>query len=59
MMIRSAACDTTLPRGGGPDGKNPIFVEKGDIAHCNRYLLHRDPDFWGPDAIEFKVSFDE
>lgn len=53
-MIRAAACDTTLPRGGGPDGKEPIFVAKGDVVHGNRYLLHRDPEFWGPDAAEFK-----
>jgi cytochrome P450 monooxygenase len=54
MMIRQAANDTTLPRGGGPDGSQPIFVEKGDIAHCNRYLLHRDESYWGADAAEFK-----
>ena len=22
--------------------------------HCNRYLMHRDPDLWGPDAEEFR-----
>nr|WNS47933.1 FunC [Talaromyces coalescens] len=54
QMIRIAAKDTTLPRGGGPDGKQPIFIAKGDIVHCNRYLLHRDPDYWGIDATEFK-----
>lgn len=54
QMIRIAAKDTTLPRGGGSDGKQPIFIAKGDIVHCNRYLLHRDPDYWGPDATEFK-----
>ncbi|KAM0189352.1 hypothetical protein ACHAPI_010118 [Fusarium lateritium] len=54
QMIRVAAHDTTLPRGGGPDGKQPIFCAKGDIVHCNRYLMHRDPDYWGPDATEFR-----
>ncbi|CZR52668.1 related to n-alkane-inducible cytochrome P450 [Phialocephala subalpina] len=27
---------------------------KGDIVHCNRYLMHRDPDTWGEDAEEFR-----
>ncbi|KAI3530023.1 hypothetical protein CSPX01_15105 [Colletotrichum filicis] len=54
QMIRVAAHDTTLPRGGGPDGKQPIFCAKGDIVHSNRYLMHRDPDYWGPDAAEFR-----
>ncbi|KAF5633000.1 cytochrome P450 monooxygenase [Fusarium sp. NRRL 25303] len=54
QMIRVAAHDTTLPRGGGPDGKQPIFCAKGDIVHCNRYLMHRDPDYWGEDAAEFR-----
>nr|WNS47918.1 CapC [Capnodium sp. TTI-000886] len=54
QMIRVAAHDTTLPRGGGPQGKEKIFVAKGDVVHCNRYLLHRDPDFWGPDADQFR-----
>ena len=27
--IRTALKDTTLPRGGGPDGKSPIAVLKG------------------------------
>ncbi|KAK1534883.1 uncharacterized protein CCOS01_03635 [Colletotrichum costaricense] len=54
QMIRVAVHDTTLPRGGGPDGKQPIFCAKGDIVHSNRYLMHRDPDYWGPDAAEFR-----
>ncbi|KAF2773332.1 cytochrome P450 [Teratosphaeria nubilosa] len=54
QMIRSAAHDTTLPRGGGPDGKQCIFIAKGDVVHGNRYLLHRDPEFWGSDAADFR-----
>jgi cytochrome P450 len=45
--------DTTLPMGGGPDGNAPIFCTKGDIVHCNRYVMHRDPDVWGDDAEDF------
>ncbi|KAL7905491.1 cytochrome P450 [Trichoderma velutinum] len=54
QMVRQAACDTTLPRGGGQDGSKPIFCAKGDIVHCNRYLMHRDPDYWGADADQFR-----
>ncbi|KKY25507.1 putative cytochrome p450 [Phaeomoniella chlamydospora] len=53
QMVRIALRDTTLPVGGGPTGKLPIYLRKGDVMHCNRYLMHRDPDTWGPDAEEF------
>jgi cytochrome P450 monooxygenase len=53
QTIRVALADTTLPVGGGPDNTLPIFIQKGDIVHCNRYLLHRDPSYWGADAEEF------
>lgn len=46
--------DTTLPVGGGPTGKQPIFIQKGDIVNSNRYLMHRDPEYWGEDAEEFR-----
>ena len=45
--------DTILPVGGGPDQNEPIFIQKGTIVSCNRYLMHRDPDIWGADAEEF------
>jgi cytochrome P450 monooxygenase len=54
QMVRICTQDTTLPVGGGPDGKKPIYIQKGDIVHCNRYLMHRDPDTWGPDAEDFR-----
>lgn len=46
--------DTTLPLGGGPDGTEPILVRKGDVVQANKNVMHRDPDKWGPDALEFK-----
>lgn len=52
--VRFAARDTTLPRGGGPDGKGPIFVPKGKTVSFVLHLLHRRKDLWGPDADEFK-----
>ncbi|KAK3333000.1 cytochrome P450 monooxygenase [Cercophora scortea] len=54
QMVRVALTDTTLPVGGGPNGDQPIFIQKGDIVHANRYLMHRDPDIWGADADDFR-----
>ncbi|KAB8077610.1 cytochrome P450 [Aspergillus leporis] len=54
QMVRIALEDTTLPVGGGPNQSQPIFIQKGDIVHANRYLMHRDPDNWGPDAEVFR-----
>lgn len=43
-----------MPVGGGPDGKDPILVRKGDVVQVNKNVLHRDTDIWGPDAEEFR-----
>ncbi|KAJ5612017.1 Cytochrome P450 E-class CYP52 [Penicillium lagena] len=51
---RTATRDTTLPRGGGPDGLSPIFVRKGQTIAYSTFIMHRRQDFWGPDADEFK-----
>lgn len=51
---RVAVVDTSLPSGGGPDGKAPIFVPAGAIVVWNVYLLHRRTDIWGADAAEFR-----
>lgn len=51
---RIAQVDTTLPLGGGEDGKSPIFVKKGQIATWNVYAMHRRRDFYGDDAEEFR-----
>ena len=46
--------DTTLPVGGGADGKSPIFVKKGQQVNYQVYVMHRRKDIYGPDADEFK-----
>ncbi|KAK0906599.1 hypothetical protein LTR91_002641 [Friedmanniomyces endolithicus] len=51
---RSATRDTTLPRGGGPDGQSPIAIRKGQTVGFSVYIMHRRADLWGPDALEFR-----
>ncbi|KAF3768116.1 cytochrome P450 [Cryphonectria parasitica EP155] len=50
---RQAYKDTKLPVGGGPDGKSPVFVRKGQSVEYCVHILHRRKDIWGPDADEF------
>lgn len=51
---RIATCDTTLPRGGGPDGLSPLFIKEGDRVYYVVYIMHRRKDIWGEDANEFR-----
>ncbi|CAG8983049.1 hypothetical protein HYALB_00006077 [Hymenoscyphus albidus] len=50
---RCVLADSVLPTGGGPDGKSPLLVRKGEYISFNIYCLHQDKDIWGPDAAEF------
>ncbi|KAB8304698.1 hypothetical protein EYC80_004062 [Monilinia laxa] len=52
--FRVANKDTTLPRGGGKDGKSKIFVKRGSVVEYSSYALHRREDIWGEDVNEFK-----
>ncbi|KAK4692044.1 hypothetical protein P7C71_g5080, partial [Lecanoromycetidae sp. Uapishka_2] len=51
---RQAEVDTCLPVGGGPDGKSPVFIEKGKYVLWSAYAMHRRKDLFGDDAEEFK-----
>ncbi|KAK5458074.1 hypothetical protein LTS15_004153 [Exophiala xenobiotica] len=51
---RQAIRDTILPLGGGPDGRSPMLVKKGEIVGYSPWSMHRREDFYGPDALEFK-----
>ncbi|KFY08386.1 hypothetical protein V492_06278 [Pseudogymnoascus sp. VKM F-4246] len=52
--IRFANKDTTLPVGGGPDGKDPVFIHKNQIIAYNLYAMHRRKDIYGEDADEYR-----
>ena len=54
VNFREALVDTTLPRGGGPEGKQPVFVPKGTMVNWNLWAMHRRKDLFGEDAEEFK-----
>ena len=51
---RRATRNTTLPRGGGPDGTSPIYVKKGMEVNYSCHIMHHREDIWGPDVEEFK-----
>ncbi|EER24493.1 hypothetical protein D8B26_005181 [Coccidioides posadasii str. Silveira] len=52
---REAVVTTTLPRGGGPDGKSKILVKKGTFVLYSTWGLHRSK-FYGEDTNEFRPS---
>lgn len=51
---RLATKNTILPRGGGPDGRLPIAVKKGESVGFCPYVMHRRKDIWGEDADFFR-----
>lgn len=50
---RFANKDTTIPRGGGPDGSSPIYIPKGGVVVYSPYSMHRLKSVYGPDAEDF------
>ncbi|KAL2430719.1 Cytochrome P450 monooxygenase [Exophiala dermatitidis] len=54
MNERAAIHDTTLPRGGGPDGESPVFVPEGTQVLVPTYSMQHREDIWGPDVEQFK-----
>lgn len=54
VNYRVAAKNTTLPRGGGPDGKSPTFIPKEQVIGYVVSATHRNPDFYGKDADVFR-----
>ncbi|KAF3986696.1 hypothetical protein FT663_04769 [Candidozyma haemuli var. vulneris] len=54
INYRFANKHTTLPRGGGPNGDKPVFIEKGT---CIGYLVcctHRNEKYYGKDSHVFR-----
>ncbi|KAK6200465.1 cytochrome P450 [Scheffersomyces amazonensis] len=51
---RFANKNTTLPRGGGPLGEDPVLVRKGQPIAYVIYSTHRSSEFYGKDANEYR-----
>ncbi|KAE8378259.1 cytochrome P450 [Aspergillus bertholletiae] len=54
VNFRTATKNTCLPVGGGPDGKSPVYVDKGTMVFYSVYSMHRRTDIWGQDAHSFR-----
>lgn len=54
VNFRVATKDTSLPVGGGPDRRSPVYVKKGQLVAYNVFAMHRRTDFWGKDAWSFR-----
>lgn len=54
VNFRVATKDTSLPVGGGPDGRSPVYVKKGMMVSYNVFAMHRRADLWGRDAKIFR-----
>ncbi|KAF7857950.1 hypothetical protein EAF04_009307 [Stromatinia cepivora] len=51
---RTCNQDTILPRGGGPDGTQPMFLPAGSRILVSTYAMQYRKDIWGEDADEFR-----
>ncbi|RAK96990.1 cytochrome P450 [Aspergillus ibericus CBS 121593] len=54
LNFRVAVKDTSLPLGGGPDQKSPVYVRKGELVAYSVYAMHRQTNLYGPDAHSFR-----
>lgn len=54
VNFRNCYKTTTLPRGGGKSGQEPILVPKGTNVVFNSYALHRSQQHFGKDANTFR-----
>ncbi|KFY76994.1 hypothetical protein V499_03514 [Pseudogymnoascus sp. VKM F-103] len=53
LNMRFASRHTTIPRGGGPDGKSPVFIAKGTALSYGVWTMHRLPEVYGSNAEDF------
>ncbi|KAJ5125981.1 hypothetical protein N7526_008158 [Penicillium atrosanguineum] len=52
--VRYSLRDTTLPRGGGPDGREPVGVRANSRVIYSTMLMQRDPDLYdGPESKNY------
>ncbi|RDA92307.1 hypothetical protein CP533_3248 [Ophiocordyceps camponoti-saundersi (nom. inval.)] len=51
--LRRPLVDTTLPRGGGPDGSEPLAVLAGTVISYSPIVMQRRPDLYPPVSDTF------
>lgn len=51
--VRMSLRDTTLPRGGGPDGRDPVGVLADTAIGYSTLVMHRRPDLYPPPSAGF------
>ncbi|MCJ1469479.1 hypothetical protein MMC07_008112 [Pseudocyphellaria aurata] len=51
--VRAALHDTTLPRGGGPDGLSPVGIRKDTPIAYSPIYMQRDPQLFPPPSANF------
>lgn len=51
--IRASLKDTTIPRGGGPNGQDPIGIPKGTAVAYATIMMQRDRDLYPPISESF------
>lgn len=51
--VRTALSDTTLPRGGGPDGRDPIGIPKDTPIGWSTLIMQRRRDLYPPISEDF------
>ncbi|KAH8664403.1 putative cytochrome P450 [Xylariales sp. PMI_506] len=54
ISAKTAVCDTVLPRGGGADGKAPVFIPKGHKVVYSTDSMHHNKNVFGEDADQFR-----
>lgn len=55
-ITRTAFKNTILPRGGGPHGESPVFMQAGDQISVYGWGCNHIKSVWGEDCYDFKPN---
>lgn len=53
INFRAANKNTTLPKGGGPTGQDPILIRRGDSIIYTIGVTQKDEHYYGSDSLDF------
>lgn len=54
INFRVSTKDTTIPKGGGPNNQDPVYIAKGTTVAYSVYTTHRLEQYYGKDSTEFR-----